>query len=250
MKPEGTVKRGLVDATVLVVEDDESVRAAFLDALRRAGYRTEGVATIEEAQRAIEAPHTVFEAAVVDFQLPDGTAPDLVAWLIDRDVMCRSVVVTGEAGPESATESAHVGAHAYIRKPVSVPALLDAVRDTVRSTLEWRGVLERTHNGRSGGKGPLPVDLGAAVTRLKQMGRLSRIDTITAWRLLWGDTNREIAQVLGCTERTAKFHVAEVLARTGARSRTGLLRVLLEDAGVEDPWLERRRPEGDSAKGA
>jgi DNA-binding NarL/FixJ family response regulator len=229
---------------VLLVEDEHDVRSVFVETLQRAGYQVVACEDLNSARAVVAHPREAFDAAVVDYRLPDGTALELVQMLIDAEPMCRSVVVTGEGDARIANESARYGAHVYLQKPVSIQTLLEAVRDTVKSTSEWRNVLQRANQPtRRASTTPLrnaPLDIDEAVARLKQIGRLSRIDTITAWRMLWGDTNREIAQVLGCTERTAKFHVAEVLSRTGARSRTGLLRVLLEDAGVEDPWLRRR----------
>ncbi len=43
-----------------------------------------------------------------------------------------------------------------------------------------------------------------------------------------GDRNKEIALRLGLRERTIKFHVANVLAKLGAQSRTGALRRAIE----------------------
>lgn len=43
-----------------------------------------------------------------------------------------------------------------------------------------------------------------------------------------GLSNREIADVLGTDERTARSHVSHILAKTGARNRTRLVRMAIE----------------------
>lgn len=71
----------------------------------------------------------------------------------------------------------------------------------------------------------IPPDDVRLTTRERQVLRL----------LANGDRNKEIALRLGLRERTIKFHVANVLAKLGAQSRTEALRRALELALVEPP---------------
>ncbi|MEM6995267.1 MAG: response regulator transcription factor [Myxococcota bacterium] len=215
---------------LLVLEDHPGVRAALTRMLRSAGYSVCEADTVASA-RLLAAQPGDLHAALVDYQLPDGCSSEFVAELLRRRPLCRSLVVPGR-GTQAANETSRAGAHAYLPKPIVPAALLEAVARTIKSTLEWRGALEPASTPNAA----VEFNLPAAVARLRELGGLSPAEAVTAWRLLWGDSNRKIASDLGCTERTAKFHVAEVLARTGARSRAGLLRVILEDAGVVDPW--------------
>lgn len=41
---------------------------------------------------------------------------------------------------------------------------------------------------------------------------------------IWGRSNKEIASILGITERTVKFHVSKMLSKLGMERRTDLLR--------------------------
>lgn len=237
--PKSAMNDSRGSGTILVVEDDALLRRTYERTLEQAGYEVVSAGSVTQARECYGGTRE-FVAAVVDYRLPDGTALAVVQELIDRSPLCRSVVVTGTAEAAPASESARVGAHAYLRKPATPPVLLDAVRRTTASTWEWREALRHAiDRGEKSEPPPVVFDMRRAMARLKYIAGLSPASTITAWRLLWGDSNRRIAEILGCTERTVKFHVTEVLSRTGARSRAGLLRVLLEDAGIPDPWAER-----------
>ena len=231
---------------ILLVEDYEPLRNTYARTFTEAGYEVLAAATLEAGRRLLSDARDV-HAAVLDYRLPDGTASGLVQELLDRQPLCRSAVVTGAIDDETAMESARCGAHAYVRKPESSPNLLATLASTVASTLEWRRTLGQ-HVPISAGTpasvpAPIGLDTHAAIARLAHVSKLSHFETLVAWRLLWGDSNRRMAQLLACTERTAKYHVAAVLARTGAKNRNALLRVLLLDAGQQDPWDSRAEPD-------
>lgn len=231
---------------ILLVEDYEPLRNSYARTFTEAGYDVLSAGTLEAGRRLLADALDV-HAALLDYRLPDGTAASLVQELLDRRPLCRSAVVTGAIDDETAMESARCGAHAYVRKPESFPNLLATLASTVASTLEWRRTLGQVspQSGSPTANVPLPIgmDTQGAMARLAHISGLSHFETLVAWRLLWGDSNKRIAQLLGCTERTAKYHVAAVLARTGAKNRNALLKVLLVDAGVEDPWASRGDPD-------
>jgi len=244
--PDLPPSRSSESPQVLLVEQGEGLGLQLREAIARAGYGLMSAASFREAKALLEKTTDV-QVAVIDDHLPDDSARRLVETLMQRSPLCRSVVVSThpQGSQRGAADFARCGAHMYLRQPKNAPELLDAVSRTARSTLEWRQALTPPGPAPTRGlpptEAPLPVqfELQRAITRLRYVANLSPAETMTAWRVLWGDSNKRIAQLLGCTERTVKFHVAEVLSRTGARSRSGLLRVLLEDAGIRDPWDSR-----------
>lgn len=228
---------------ILVVDDEHLVRSVYMKTLERAGFRAVPVAGVEEARELIDDPAQEFDAAVLDFHLGDGTAFDLVGKLLERKPLCKSLVITGVAGPHEAQRLAQLGAHGFIAKPLGPEALVAGVINTVYATLQWRlGTNQITPSKRAStidltvteAPGPLRLDPAVVLARLRRIGGLSPLQTVAAYRLMWGDTDREIAAILNCAQRTAKRHVAAVLRRTGANSRAGLLGVLLRDAGFQD----------------
>lgn len=232
---------------ILVVEDDATLSASFRKRLERARFEVTLAGTLAEAQALIEDPARGFDAAILDFDLPDGDTFELVSALLERDPLCKSLVVTGRGSEAEARRYMQLGAHAFLVKPVQPSELLNAVTSTTYATLSWRlrtgqdeGCTKKAPCPRIGGIEPprVPVDVDAVLARLRHIANLSPLQNMVAYRLIWGDSDREIARMLGCAERTAKRHVGKILAKTGARTRTGLLSVLLRDAGVEDAGPE------------
>lgn len=233
---------------VLVVEDMEAVLGMYLRVLEDAGYAPTGVMSNAEAFAVLETGED-FDAAVLDFSLPDGDALDILPRLMDRNPLTKAVIVTGQDDGEVPAQVMNAGAHGYIEKPIETSTLLSALSATVRATHAWRVALNQVRFDdappigsdavESYRSSPVAIDLQHMLERLRFVAGLTPVQTITAWRLLWGDPDQRIAELIGCTKRTVKYHVSEVLSRTGARSRSDLLRVLLEDAGHEDPWKAR-----------
>ena len=221
---------------VLLVEDDERIQRSFRRRLERASFEVSVASTITQARAAIEDETAVYEAAVLDFELPDGETYDLVTRLLDRQPLCRSLVVTGLGRESEARRYMQLGAHAFLRKPIGPSDLVAAVTQTAFATLDWRCRTGQALAPEQAPKEPppVPLDLAAVVDRLAHIASLSPLQCMVAFRLLWGDSDREIARMLGCAERTAKRHVGQILKKTGAKSRCGLISVLLRDAGIED----------------
>ncbi|HEY3357941.1 MAG TPA: LuxR C-terminal-related transcriptional regulator [Polyangia bacterium] len=64
---------------------------------------------------------------------------------------------------------------------------------------------------------------------LHRLERLTRREQAVAQWLVTGKTNWEIARILGVTEATAKYHVANILAKLGADSRQSAVAVLIAE---------------------
>ncbi len=243
---------------VLVVEDNDALRQGYERQLVRAGYRVVAVGRISEARAHIADRNESFEAAVLDYALPDGDALELISALLQREPLCKSLVVTGVGGHGEARTAVRKGAHAFLEKPVKPAALVAGVMGTVYATLAWRKIAQQgakdteelrdaTEWGGPQAPTPLALEPDELMARLRYIAGLTPTETLVAYRLLWGDSDRQIAELLGYAERTAKRHVGHVLRKTGAKTRSGLLGVLLRDAGkgtyAADPGPEaRERP--------
>jgi len=123
--------------SVLLVEDDESVRRVIRKALEATGYR------VSEA----------FSGRSALSKLTTGEVPDLIItdlkmgggngyWLIDKlrtdfpSLHARTLIITGDAAVERLDQIERATGCTVLAKPVAFPVLLDAMEDLLLRTAE------------------------------------------------------------------------------------------------------------------
>ncbi len=114
--------------TLLLVEDDDTLRGVLQRAFSRKGY---AVSTAGSIPAAIElARQDAPEYAVVDLKLGDESGLELVVALKTLDDATRIVVLTGYASITTAVEAIKLGATHYLAKPADANEILAALHKT------------------------------------------------------------------------------------------------------------------------
>jgi two-component system response regulator HydG len=114
-------------SSILVVDDEISLRNTFTTFLVRAGYRkVEAVATYEEAVRHVS--ETEFDLIICDIVLENHSGIDLLKKIRAIGVECPVVMITGYPQVETASEAVRFGAFDYLAKPVEKDPLLKTAR--------------------------------------------------------------------------------------------------------------------------
>lgn len=114
---------------ILVVEDDEGLRALMVRALQQEGHQVLGVGTAAAAQRALAAGEA--DLVVLDLGLPDSDGLDLLSTLRGRTEL-RVLVVSGRDSLGDRVLGLNTGADDYLVKPVAVPEFQARVRALLR----------------------------------------------------------------------------------------------------------------------
>jgi two-component system cell cycle sensor histidine kinase/response regulator CckA len=111
---------------LLVVEDDGSVRAAVVRALRSAGYTVTEARNAEEALRVLDSGEKV-ELMITDMVMPGMPGVTLLGEARSRRPGLPAIVLSGYSG-ESASDMWRVPDHAvFVEKPVSPAELIRRV---------------------------------------------------------------------------------------------------------------------------
>jgi DNA-binding NtrC family response regulator len=121
---------------LLLVDDDAQMRNVLSLYLRRAGFTVLDAATLAEARRLQQkqAP----DLTIVDYQLPDGTAFDLLSTSRERDGSEAVIVLTGLGTIDLAVRAIKLGAEHFLTKPVDLESLEVLVRRTLDLQRERR----------------------------------------------------------------------------------------------------------------
>jgi FixJ family two-component response regulator len=109
--------------TIVLIDDDESVRRALGRLIRSVGLCVETFGTAEEFLRSPAAPGCL----VLDVHLPGLSGLDLQRRLADEGRCVPIVFITAYADEQARDAALRAGAVAFLRKPFEEQALLEAL---------------------------------------------------------------------------------------------------------------------------
>ncbi|MGW5125465.1 response regulator transcription factor [Streptomyces sp. NPDC004069] len=132
-------------ATVLVVEDEESIADVLAIALRYHRFQVMTAATVREACALVE--RTRPDVALLDVMLPDGDGRALGRELRSRCPDLALVFVTARDAPAEVVGALGFGDD-YITKPFNIDEVVARVRAVLRRTLP---------HARTGSRGGTPI---------------------------------------------------------------------------------------------
>lgn len=110
---------------MLLLEDDPAVRRFVEMALDTLELELLPCATLAEAYSALE--RDPVQLVLADMTLPDGSGLDLLQWLSERGMACRTLVFSGSVDAALHQHLQDRGVWRVLTKPASVGSLVDAV---------------------------------------------------------------------------------------------------------------------------
>jgi len=120
--------------TILLVEDEDSVRLVITTVLRRQGYHVLEAATPREATELFEQHAGQVDLLLADIVMPDMNGPALAQRLVATRPELRVLFISGYAAPTSPFDAAnpHVS---FLGKPFHVSGLTAKVREALSRSL-------------------------------------------------------------------------------------------------------------------
>jgi DNA-binding NtrC family response regulator len=195
------VTQGARPPRVLVVDDEDGVRSGLRRFLALSGFEVSEARDCAEAVEA--ASRTAPEAALVDYNLPDGSGVELLARLKVAAPDLPVIVLTGHGSIELAVQAIKEGAEQFLTKPADPHAVVVLLKRVIESSRDQRQRVAR--QSRRGEDGPDPfLGPSAAVRDLRAAAEAARGADSTV--LILGETG------------VGKGVLARWLHRMGARS--------------------------------
>ncbi|MEJ2509293.1 MAG: sigma-54 dependent transcriptional regulator [Gammaproteobacteria bacterium] len=129
-------------ATILIVDDEFSIRKTLSMLLKSEGHRTVEAADVEQARAMLQAESV--DLVLTDLRLGEQSGLDLLSWLRTSGSEIESVIMTAYGSIENAVQAMKLGAYDYLTKPINPDELL--IR--LNKVLEKKSLREEVHRLR------------------------------------------------------------------------------------------------------
>ena len=194
-------------AIIHIIDDDAAMRDSLAFLLDVNGFEPKVYDSADFFLKEVGAD--IPGCVISDIRMPRMTGLDLVRKLKGSGSSCPVILITGHGDVALAVEAMKAGAVDFIEKPFDDAALLGAIR----SALEVR-----------------PSNAEGATARQQAEARLSDLsprERDVLQGLIAGKINKVIAHDLSISPRTVEVYRANLMAKTGARSVSELMRLAL-----------------------
>ena len=195
----------LPDFRVFIIDDDQGILDALNRFLRTAGYETKAYSS---PQAFLEEHDPSMPGCVVlDLSMPRMNGLAVQRELVTRGTERPIIFLSGRGTVPASVEAMKAGALDFLPKPLKGDELLSAIkvaeeRDLVR--------LQRAAERKAAGK-----LIDKLTPREKEVMEL----------VVQGHLNKNIAALIGTTEKTVKAHRGRVMNKMGVRSVAELVRL-------------------------
>jgi len=195
-----------------VVDDDASFRKAMERRLKQAGYE---VATYPSALNLlVNLPsESIPSCILLDVRIPGLDGPALQKRLAELGSTLPIIFVTGNPDTPTTVRVIKAGADDFLTKPVTPDDLFRAIEQALAH--------HRTLRDLKGKLDSIRALVGRLTPREREVFEL----------VIRGEPNKQIARVIGCTERTVKAHRHNVMEKMQVKSLAELVSIA-ERVGV------------------
>ena len=200
------------EPTVFIIDDDEAVRDAIHWLLKSVGLATRLFPTAQAYFEEFDSGAA--GCIVVDVRMPGMSGLDLQERLAREALHPPLIIITGHGDVPMAVRSVQAGAVDFLEKPFNDQHLLDCVHRALELDSRQRGEASRR------------------AEILERLNRLTPREREVLDLVVAGLRNKQIADRLDVTQSTVEAHRARVMDKTGARSLSDLMRMMI---AVETP---------------
>jgi len=191
-------------ATVYIVDDDDSIRAAIQGLLKSVGLRSQSFANADEFLRSERSNGP--SCMVLDVRLPGVSGLDVQRTLAEVGIQIPIIFITGHGDIPMTVKAMKSGAVEFLTKPFRDQDLLDAIQQALDR--------DRINRQQQSETSQLEGRYRTLSAREREVMAL----------VVSGLLNKQIASELGTSEITVKIHRRQVMRKMEAGSLADLVR--------------------------
>jgi two-component system CheB/CheR fusion protein len=207
MRADPPPQADMLRPTIFVVDDESSVREAMRELLQEEGWAVE---VYSSGDAFLEAYRPGREGClVVDARMPRMSGLELLERFKIEDGSLPAIMITAHADIRLAVRAMKAGAMAFLEKPVQYDELI----------VNIERALELTRNSAAFSA------LRAAAAR--RIADLTSRERQVVEMVVDGNPNKQIAYVLGISQRTVETHRATAMKKLGARTLSELIHLTI-----------------------
>jgi FixJ family two-component response regulator len=196
---------GEAESIVFIIDDDPLYRTSTERLVRSIGFRAQ---SFESARNFLSSRRpNVPSCLILDVRLPGLSGLDLQRELAEAGLHIPIIFVTGHGDIPMSVQAMKAGAVEFLTKPFRDQALLDAIGQAI-----GRDQAARQQHARNA---DLRRHYGSLKPREREVFRC----------VVSGMLNKQIADEIGATERTVKFHRGHIMQKMQVKSLAELVRM-------------------------
>jgi FixJ family two-component response regulator len=192
--------------TVLIIDDDASIRASLERLFNSVGLAAKGFESADEFSSAAVVPDNP-GCLIVDVRLPGASGLEFQDQLLRAGISIPIIFISGYGDVRTSVRAMKSGAIEFLMKPFHEQELLDVVNSALRQDKARRAEAEALS------------ELTAKFTSLTHREKEVMALVVT------GRLNKQIAADLNISEVTVKLHRGQVMKKMNARSVADLVRM-------------------------
>lgn len=202
----------------ILIVDDHRLFAAGMSSVLKLLKRPVQVKEIYNGMQALSEIEKSdgYDLVLADIEMPSVSGIDLLLALKAREILTPLIIVSATEHAREVEKAMAAGARGYIPKSTAPETMLAAVEIVLRGEIYlpddlWNRV--RSVTGTQARRATVPPTNGHAPALSSRQHEI--LDLIES-----GKTNKQIAEVLGISQSTVKFHIAGLFRELNVRTRT------------------------------